>query len=256
MLDQLLSDISETLTTPPSDLVEAMKSLLTAYQESGNTEWQKYKFSNPHSYSRNLVHISPLFEAILLVWDKGQISPIHNHNRSNCFFVVLEGSISETKYSYEMVGNKASLTEIEQGSYTAGDVAVVSEGDEILHKVAGAGQGLSCTLHIYNRPIYKCSIFCPNTGNVECRRPGFYTIYGKQLDSDITIYKKVYDELEAADAARSECNEPCPLALQHSISELKSSLEMKKKHADKKPTFLDMVDHEEEFSNTNLEGYT
>lgn len=80
MLDQLISDISETLTNQRDDLETKMKSLLSTYQQSGDESWRKYKFSNPHSYSRNLVHISPLFEAILLVWDKGQISPIHNHN--------------------------------------------------------------------------------------------------------------------------------------------------------------------------------
>lgn len=81
MLDQLISDISETLTNlRDDDLQTKMKSLLSTYQQSGDESWRKYKFSNPHSYSRNLVHISPLFEAILLVWDKGQISPIHNHN--------------------------------------------------------------------------------------------------------------------------------------------------------------------------------
>lgn len=84
------------------------------------------------------------------------------------------------------------------------------------------------------------------------------------------VYKKVYDHLEACDkglfsveqlcdflsffepyhlARASEEGAPsdCP-DLQDSIKELKYSV-------DRVPTFLDMVDHEE-FSSTNLEGYT
>lgn len=257
MLDQLISDISETLTNlRDDDLQTKMKSLLSTYQQSGDESWRKYKFSNPHSYSRNLVHISPLFEAILLVWDKGQISPIHNHNQSNCFFVVMEGNISETQYDFKMDGKKAELTQLGTSSFCAGDVAVVSEGDEILHKVASDLGGQACTLHIYNRPIYKCNIYCPVTGSVECRKPGFYTIYGKLLDSDIMVYKKIYDQLEACDKARAlegTPSEPCS-ELQLSIKELKLSVELA--NADRVPSFLDMVDHEEEFSSTNLEGYT
>jgi len=258
MLDQLLEDISETLTNQPEDMMDQMRALLVAYQESGDIDWMKYKFSNPHSYSRNLVYISPLFEAILLVWDKGQVSPIHNHNQSNCFFVVMEGVISEVKYDYVMKGDKASLTQIDRTSYPVGEVAVVNEGAEVLHKVGSEG-GIACTLHIYNRPIYKCNIYCPLTGNVECRKPGFYTIYGKLLDSDITIYKNVYDELEASDNARallSEGSAPMCNALLSSIRDLKSSIEMKKNNESMKPTFLDLVDHEEEFSHNNLGGYT
>lgn len=57
--------------------------------------------------------------------------------------------------------------------------------------------GHGVTLHIYSPPIYKCNVYCPCTGSIDVRRPGFYTIYKKLLDADVTIYKKVYDSLEA-----------------------------------------------------------
>lgn len=97
------------------------------------------------------------------------------------------------------------------------------------------------------------------------------------------VYKKIYDQLEACDkgsfiysnytlflgvyfrlldsfvliilarALEGTPSEPCP-ELQLSIKELKLSVELA--NADRVPSFLDMVDHEEEFSSTNLEGYT
>lgn len=47
----------------------------------------------------------------------------------------MEGNISETQYDFKMDGKKAELTQLGTSSFCAGDVAVVSEGDEILHKV-------------------------------------------------------------------------------------------------------------------------
>jgi len=257
MLNQLINDIAETLSYHPVDLANRMKALMQSYRDSGDTEWMSYKHSNPHSYARNLIYISPLFEAILLVWDRGQVSPIHNHNLSNCFFVVMEGQIHETKYSYQMVGGKkASLTELGSSHFSSGDVAFVSEGDETLHKVASEN-GKACTLHIYNRPIYKCNIYCPVTGNVDCRKPGFYTIYGKLLDSDITIYKSVYDELEATDSARQSELIPCESELPVPCEVSSPTEKMKQEAIEHKPTFLDLIDHDEEhFSQKTLGGYT
>jgi hypothetical protein len=50
-MEQLIADITETLSNPTEGYVEKMKALLQDYQESGNKEWMDYKFSNQHSYS-------------------------------------------------------------------------------------------------------------------------------------------------------------------------------------------------------------
>jgi len=173
-MDQLIADITETLSNPTEGYVEKMKALMMEYHESGNQEWMDYKFSNQHSYSRNLIYICELFEVVLLVWNKDQCSPIHNHNQSNCWFGVMEGYMSETQYSYTIRESVAELHEMETQSFSGGDVAVVLS-DDILHKVFGYG----ATLHIYSPPIFKCNIYCPCTGSIEIRKPGFYTIYKK-----------------------------------------------------------------------------
>lgn len=41
---------------------------------------QKYMFYNPHKYARNLVEMNKHFELIVLCWESGQESPIHNHS--------------------------------------------------------------------------------------------------------------------------------------------------------------------------------
>jgi len=237
-MDQLIKDLSEILSNPcETDNVETITSLMANYQNSGNIDWLDYKFANPHSYSRNLVHISEVFELVLLVWAEGQTSPIHNHNQSRCWFTVMEGFMNETQYAQVTQGNFAELTEVETYSYTAGDVAVVTN-DILVHKVFGHG----ATLHLYSPPIYKCKTYDPITGAVEIRRPGFYTIYKKLLDSDIMVYKKIYDLLEEREKqAEKEMGIPdSPPTLKYQIL------------ANKQPSFLEMVDAAE-FSKTNTD---
>jgi len=167
--------------------------LLCSYQKSGSQDWLQYKKTNPYSYSRNLIYISCNLEVILLVWGKGQVSPIHDHNKSNCWFVVMDGIIQESQYSYTMNGDKADLTQLGTNIFSKGDCVAVKD-DSILHKVNGPG----VTLHLYNRPIYRCNIYCPFTGTVEKRKPGFYSIFGN-VDADCSIYKNFYERLEAFD---------------------------------------------------------
>jgi len=51
-----------------------------------------------------------------------------------------------------------------------------------LHRVGCAGQQ-ACTLHIYNRPIDKCRIYCPDTGRVEERISGYFTLSDRVMAS-------------------------------------------------------------------------
>lgn len=61
------------------NLKNIIKEAMWEYQQSGDTEWQKYKKFNVHKYARNLIEINPNYEALLICWSEGQESPIHNH---------------------------------------------------------------------------------------------------------------------------------------------------------------------------------
>lgn len=78
-MDKLLKDLSQAFESNLPDKKEVVKQILWDYQQSGYEDWKKFIFWNPHKYSRNLIEITPQFEAILLCWNEGQESPIHDH---------------------------------------------------------------------------------------------------------------------------------------------------------------------------------
>jgi len=177
-----------------------VKNLLSVYQKSGNTDWLTYRHSNPHSYARNLIYISMTLEAVLLVWEPGQVSCLHDHNGNNCFFLVLEGSVKEVQYALQQQDEKTTLKETTTSYLTVGDCGFIPGELDAIHQISGPG----VTLHIYNRPIYKCRAYCPHSGYVGIRRPGFYSIQGKVLDADSTLYTSIYDALEAEEKKQAE----------------------------------------------------
>lgn len=78
-MEILIADLKTLLDERKEGYVEAVRSRLAKYQQSGDTEYKKYQFFNKFKYCRNLIAINPEFELILLCWAEGQASPIHNH---------------------------------------------------------------------------------------------------------------------------------------------------------------------------------
>lgn len=195
-MDKLLKDLSNAFEQDCPNKNEVVKQILWNYQQSGNEDWKKFVFWNQHKYARNLIEITPSYEAILLCWNEGQESPIHDHavhlvfccltvQGQDCWFIVLEGPIEEVPYYFDK--ESGTLTEGESSVYHAGEASWISDS-VCLHKVRPrTGPGI--TLHIYSKPIPCCNIYCPMTGEVQRRKSGFFTVKGQKSGADCTCYR-------------------------------------------------------------------
>src|ERR687888_432855 len=57
-----------------------------------------YLFYEPTHYTRNLVYKCGLFEVIAVCWEKGQSSPVHNHQGQRCWMAVPTGRLAVQNY--------------------------------------------------------------------------------------------------------------------------------------------------------------
>jgi cysteine dioxygenase len=122
------------------------------------------------NYQRNLVAIGKWYEVLVICWQSGQRSPIHNHARSTCGLKVLEGTCSETLFAHSPCGQVVALSTSEKH---AGDICA-SEDDDT-HQVSNLqapGSNL-VTLHIYSPPLRAMEKFSI-TGGTETWRPPVY----------------------------------------------------------------------------------
>ena len=145
--------------------VEHVKRILTNFSLDPQ-EWHSYVSKSKQKYTRNIIAFEPKFTILLLVWDKNQFSPIHDHASSNCWVKLLSGLLQEVRYSatgYDLAQGEAAdatrVTPLSSNVYSPGAVTYIND-QQGLHKMGNpSGSAITCSLHIYSPPYRECNIF-------------------------------------------------------------------------------------------------
>jgi cysteine dioxygenase len=132
-------------------------------QDCPDDVWTKYCWINKSQpYTRNLIATDGAsYSLLLLCWNAGKESPIHNHPCDGCWLQVLSGKIREVRYNH-------ALQEISNQVYSDqdGGVSYITDQDGY-HKVCheGSEEEVAMTLHVYAPPFSQCKVW--NTPNYE-----------------------------------------------------------------------------------------
>jgi predicted metal-dependent enzyme (double-stranded beta helix superfamily) len=113
------------------------------------------KISDPRrGYSRTLLHKSDLFEILVLRWQPGCSSAIHDHGGAHCWFAVAQGTMKIENYLRYDSGDVPGFARIGlEGREELDPGAIDYRQDDVhLHRCI-AGDGPVTTLHVYARPI-------------------------------------------------------------------------------------------------------
>ena len=134
--------------TEPADL-ETLKAWLSRLATS-DRQLQDFRQFSTEKYQRNLVAEGPWFEALLLCFEPGQHTPIHDHSGSACGVRVIQGSATETVYELSQDGQ---LTVTDTNQLNEG--GVVGSVDMDIHQLSNSQTvtGPLVTLHIYSPPL-------------------------------------------------------------------------------------------------------
>ncbi|MEM7518585.1 MAG: cysteine dioxygenase family protein [Planctomycetota bacterium] len=151
---------------------------LLAEYARGFEDWQRYAHFSEERYTRNLVISTAAYELMVVCWNQGQESPIHNHAGSDCWMAVLEGDLEEVHYAFPADETPCPLEVKRTATMQHGQVAFIR--DEIaLHLVRPAAEKRAVSLHLYSGPIPDCQLYCPETGKIERRDLCFHSIHGE-----------------------------------------------------------------------------
>lgn len=111
------------------------------------------------TYTRNCIVDNDKFELILLCWDEGQITPIHNHGGEECWVKVIEGEFEEKIYEELETGElnlvKSTISKPDDVSYMIDFMG--------FHSLENLSNKRSMSLHLYAKPIRSCKIFDEHT---------------------------------------------------------------------------------------------
>ena len=119
-------------------------------------EFQRYAHFTAGKYTRNLVGYNGGFTLLMLCWDRGQESPIHDHAGSSCFMKILEGELHEVRYDASNPSRLAlkTITQMREEQ-----VAYIDDTQGVHKMVNPSTERGAISLHIYIPPYVKCSIF-------------------------------------------------------------------------------------------------
>eukprot|EP00051_Salpingoeca_urceolata_P026318 m.476852 g.476852 ORF g.476852 m.476852 type:complete len:196 (-) comp20675_c0_seq1:130-717(-) len=175
--DEMIACLHDALDGESAD-VEVIRGIMQSYKSSRG-DWDRFAFVDPCKYTRNLVDEgNGKFNLMLLAWDAGQASSIHDHAGSHCFMKVLGGSVEQELYPCpDEVQEDEPMTPKSVSCHDKNDVLYIS--DKIgTHRVANADHAAPAfTLHLYSPPFQTCQSFDGRCG--KARSAGKMTFYSK-----------------------------------------------------------------------------
>ena len=95
-------------------------------------------------------------ELILLCWAKGQGTPVHSHNKQECWVHIVEGEMQETLFETYSAKKVIESHVIANGAFT------YLTDDIAFHQLENINNGITMTLHLYANPITECDVFDKN----------------------------------------------------------------------------------------------
>jgi cysteine dioxygenase len=185
--------------------IERVNHLMMVYTSCYN-DWKKFAKFDRYRYTRNLVDAgNDKFNLMILCWNEGHSSAIHDHADSHCFMKVLKGSLAEVRY---MMPNdeKTAITQMEPN---IADIGAFHEGEENehheeqlqetsratlyenqvcyindnlgLHRVENTSNtDVAVSLHLYCPPFQECGIYNKSTSKKTKCSVTFWSKYGKR----------------------------------------------------------------------------
>ena len=142
-------------------------------------DFSSFESWSPKKYTRNCMHKDAEFELLLLCWDEGQETAIHDHDGEDCWVYLLKGEMEEVYYNLD---NSNHLREDRSHSILPHQISFMN--DRIgFHKLINNFKGKSMSLHLYAKPIQQCNFYCETSEQFMERKLNYDTFIELELDS-------------------------------------------------------------------------
>jgi cysteine dioxygenase len=134
-------------------------------------------------YTRNLIYKDERFELMVLCWDRGQVSRIHNHADQMCWMTVPVGKLRGQNFrAVEMNEEKGLCKLTETDMFDLSDcLASKVELEEPIHQILNLPEfnERAVSVHIYSKPFDKCLSYCRDTDTFKEVNLAYSSIDGK-----------------------------------------------------------------------------
>ncbi len=106
-----------------------------------------YRRFQEECYARNTVLLNAQCELVVICWQPGQMSAIHDHGSSYCLYLIVEGVMIEERYRLR----DGVPEKFDERSFARGGITIAA-GDSV-HRINNRGEKPLVTVHIYSPPL-------------------------------------------------------------------------------------------------------
>lgn len=129
-------------------------------------EFEKFYSWDEKTYSRNSLFENELFEVLLVCFEKGQGSPIHDYYSNEAWITVIQGKMREEKFRQHPQIKK--LEKVSSVNLAPGDFSFIS-GQVGIHRYYNIFESRSVCLCLYSKPIKSWKVYDEKTGEFEIK---------------------------------------------------------------------------------------
>lgn len=175
--EEMLALLRTALDGDSAD-VDYIQSILKAYT-SLKTDWRRFALFDEHRYTRNLVDDgNGKYNVMLLCWNEGQASSIHDHAGSHCFMKILDGTLCETLYDPPSLVHEGEEMAVRSERAFATDGVIYISDSIGMHRVSNESHTrVGVSLHIYSPPYSECHCYDDRSGRA--RSSGKITFFSR-----------------------------------------------------------------------------
>lgn len=146
-VNELISALSEKDKTRYTEVVRSINIASSAFEPF--CSWSN------ESYTRNCIVENERFELILLCWEEGQLTPIHDHGGEECWVRIIQGDFKETIYQEDETG----ILNVVKSTFSKPNDICYMVDFMGYHRLENINNGRSMSLHLYAKPIRNCKLF-------------------------------------------------------------------------------------------------
>jgi cysteine dioxygenase len=143
-------------------------------------------FWSDNFYTRNLIYKDKRFELMILCWERGQASRIHNHADQRCWMTVPVGKLRGQNFKAIEINESKNYCKLEETfMYDLSDCLTAKvELEEPIHQILNLPEfnERAVSLHVYSKPFDSCLSYCNKTHTFQEVNLQYTSINGKLCD--------------------------------------------------------------------------
>lgn len=112
-------------------------------------------------YTRVCLNRSDDHELLLICWDQDVATPVHCHDKQDCWVFLVDGTMQERRYEQDEASEE--LCQTQALDLKAGQVSFMNDSMGF-HDLRNTGGSRAMTLHLYMEPIDECNVYSQEEG--------------------------------------------------------------------------------------------